>query len=87
MAEESRIERFARTTARNAGRRYAEFSRAYRDGKRATADGEDARIVCRRYAEKRTVALSNDRPDCFDPDHPDCRGCVEDIREGTIETW
>jgi hypothetical protein len=27
------------------------------------------------------------RPTCFDPEHPDCRGCVEDIEDGSIETW
>ena len=86
MSEESRIERFVRTTARSAGRRYAEFSSAYRDGRRTAAD-EGVRIVCRRHAERRRVSLSNHRPDCFDPDHPDCRGCTEDVREGTVETW
>ncbi|WP_458185889.1 DUF7091 family protein [Haladaptatus sp. NG-WS-4] len=47
-----------------------------------------AKIVCRRYAERRAVALDEmSRPACFDPDHPDCEGCVEDIHERTIETW
>jgi ribosomal protein S6--L-glutamate ligase len=27
------------------------------------------------------------RPACFDADHPDCRGCAEDVREGIVETW
>jgi hypothetical protein len=48
----------------------------------------DARIVCRRYAEKRAVAVDEaGRPECFDPDHPDCQGCVEDVRDGVVETW
>lgn len=46
------------------------------------------RIVCRRYAEKRAVTLDEEGcPACFDADHPDCEGCVEDLYAGTIETW
>jgi len=45
------------------------------------------RIVCRRHAERRAVALEGDLPACFDPEHPDCRGCAEDVREGSVETW
>jgi hypothetical protein len=26
-------------------------------------------------------------PACYDGDHPDCRGCAEDVREGYVETW
>lgn len=51
-------------------------------------DDGDARIVCRRYAEKRAVAVDEaGRPACFDADHPDCKGCVEDVRDGAVETW
>ncbi|QHS18011.1 hypothetical protein GWK26_13075 [haloarchaeon 3A1-DGR] len=51
------------------------------------ADG-NARIVCRRYAETRAVPVAEDgTPACFDADHPDCAGCLEDVREGRIETW
>lgn len=47
-----------------------------------------AKLVCRRHAEKRSVAVDDaGRPSCFDPDHPDCRGCVEDVRDGQVETW
>ncbi|WP_227353134.1 DUF7091 family protein [Haladaptatus salinisoli] len=47
-----------------------------------------AKIVCRRYAERRAVTLDAEgRPACFDPGHPDCEGCAEDIRERTVETW
>ncbi|WP_101295178.1 DUF7091 family protein [Halegenticoccus soli] len=95
---EERLERFIRTTFRSAGRRYAEAREAYREGRTATdgADGFDlprdgegrARIVCRRYAEKRAVEVDGEgRPSCFDPEHPDCRGCVEDVRDGVVETW
>ena len=90
------FDRFLRSTLRSAGRQYEEARRAYREGR----DGGDAdtdlprdddgraRIVCRRYAERRAVAVDDSgRPECFDPDHPDCRGCVEDVREGVVETW
>ncbi len=88
---DDRFERYLRSTLRNAGRRYAEVKHAYGSGKAVGELPEDesgVRIVCRRYAERRRVELDEEgRPDCFDPDHPDCQGCVEDIREGTIETW
>lgn len=46
------------------------------------------RLVCRRHAERRAVDLDDrDRPTCFEPGHPDCEGCVEDLHAGTIETW
>lgn len=48
----------------------------------------NAHIVCRRHAERRAVPIDEEgHPPCFDPDHQDCRGCVEDIRDGLIETW
>lgn len=93
---DERFTRLLRSTFRTAGRRYEEAKRAYRDGRTATTDADfdlpsddgRARIVCRRHAEQRAVAVDGEgRPACFDPDHPDCRGCVEDIREGCIETW
>jgi len=92
-AMDDRLERFLRTTLRDAGRQFGRARRAYRAGKGARfdlpTDGEErARIVCRRHAERRTVAVDADgRPACFDPDHPDCRGCAEDVREGVVETW
>jgi hypothetical protein len=47
-----------------------------------------AKIVCRRYVDRRAAPIDREgRPKCFDSDHPACEGCVEDIREGTIETW
>jgi len=53
-----------------------------------TDDDGNARIVCRRYAEKRAVAVDESgQPACFDPTHPDCEGCAEDIRQGVVETW
>ncbi|MFC7047148.1 hypothetical protein ACFQH6_18675 [Halobacteriaceae archaeon GCM10025711] len=89
-----RVERAVNRAARKAGRQYARSRRAYGEGRSKSladlpSDDEGrARIVCRRYAEKRAVALDDrSRPSCFDPDHPDCQGCVEDIRDGTVETW
>ena len=47
-----------------------------------------ARLVCRRHADRRAVAVDDDgRPACFDAGHPDCEGCVEDVRDGIVETW
>jgi hypothetical protein len=96
---DERFERFVRTTFRTAGRRYAEARSAYHEGRDSADGGSDefdlprddegnARLVCRRYAEKRAVAVDAEgHPACFDPDHPDCQGCAEDVREGVVETW
>ena len=93
MADD-RIERIIRQKLQSAGRQVGEAKRAYRHAKRATQanlpSGDDgrARIVCRRYAERRAVELDPPhRPGCFDPQSQDCEGCVEDIRSGDIETW
>ncbi|WP_136688855.1 DUF7091 family protein [Halorhabdus amylolytica] len=95
MAEDrDRLPAVVRSSLRSAGRQLAEARNAYDDAKRSaradlplSEDGE-ARIVCRRHAERRTVSVDEDgRPQCFDPEHSDCQGCVEDIRSGTIETW
>lgn len=90
------LERFLRTGLRSAGERYERARRAYREGRDDVRAGGDlprddrgrARIVCRRHAERRAVEVSEaGRPACFDADHPDCRGCAEDVREGVVETW
>lgn len=94
-SEDDRFARFVRTTFRRAGRRYAEAKRAYREGRDwsttfglPTDDEGRARVVCRRYAERRSVRVdSQGRPACFEPDHLDCEGCAEDVREGVVETW
>jgi hypothetical protein len=92
--DDGRIRRFVENTLRSAGRQYEEARQAYSDAKQsALADlplDEDgrAKIVCRRHAERRAVSLDEQgRPDCFDPDHPDCRGCAEDVQDGVVETW
>ncbi|MFC4551943.1 MULTISPECIES: DUF7091 family protein [Halorussus] len=91
---DDRLEHFLRSKLRSAGRQYADAKRAYSDARRAALadlpqdEQGRARIVCRRHAERRAVSLDTAaRPDCFDPDHPDCRGCAEDVRDGRIETW
>lgn len=99
---DDRLERVLRQQLRKAGKQYEEAKRAYREGhedragERGGADDYDlptdesgnARIVCRRHAEKRAVAVDPDgRPACFEPGHPDCEGCAEDVREGYVETW
>lgn len=88
------LSRFLRTKVRSAGRQFERAKRAYGSARESAladlpTDGDgQARIVCRRYAERRAVPLDEAaRPACFDPDHPDCQGCLEDIRDGRIETW
>ena len=89
-----------RRAARVAGRRFErvrsgdavdDLRDAYRKGKRPdlpTNDDGEARIVCRRYAERRAVAVdAAGRPACFEDGHPDCEGCATDVREGRVETW
>lgn len=94
MTDSDRLTRFLRTTMQNAGRQYEEARRAYSSARAsALADlptDEDGRacIVCRRYAERRAVHVDSEgRPACFESDHPDCEGCLEDVRDGRIETW
>jgi hypothetical protein len=53
-----------------------------------TDDAGRARLVCRRHAERRVALVDvGGRPDCFEPGHPDCEGCAEDVRERVVETW
>jgi hypothetical protein len=94
VSNRRRLERLLRTKLNSVGRQFEEAKRAYTDAKTATladlpTDEEGrAKIVCRRHAEKRAVSIDADgRPECYDSDHPDCQGCVEDIRNGRIETW
>jgi len=89
---DDRVSRFIRSTARKAGEQYGEARRAYKSARLQhglpTDDAGRARIVCRRYAQKRTAEIDDrGRPACFEADHPDCEGCAEDVREGRIETW
>jgi len=91
---DDRLESFLRSKIRSVGRQYADAKRAYSNARRSALanlpqdDDGRARIVCRRYAERRAVELDAEaRPACFDPDHPDCEGCVRDVRDGRIETW
>ena len=89
-----RIERIVTENRSSSGRQVGEAKRAYRHAKRATRvdlpfdeDGR-ARVVCRRYAERRAVVVdASGRPDCFEAGHPDCEGGAEDVREGVVETW
>lgn len=91
---DDRLERFIRTKLRSAGKQFEEARKAYGEG-RAPADFDlptdaegRAKIVCRRYAERRAALVDAEgKPACFDAEHPDCRGCAEDVREGVVETW
>ena len=94
MSNRRRLELLLKSKLRSAGRQYAEARYAYETAKDVAAadlpvdEAGRARIVCRRYAEKRAVELDEGfRPACFDADHQDCRGCVEDIRDGRVQTW
>ena len=92
--DEGRIHRFLTRTFQSASRQVQDAKQAYSDAKRSALadlpqdDAGRAKLVCRRHAERRAVSLDADaRPACFDPDHQDCRGCVEDVRDGVVETW
>lgn len=101
MADRRGFEGLFRSTLREAGRRYEELRRsgqleeareAYQSARNVsgvpTDDVGRAKIVCRRYAEKRAARLDEEyRPACYEEGHPDCEGCAEDVREGRIETW
>jgi hypothetical protein len=94
MDDGRRLERLLRGKLRQAGRQLADANRAYADAKRSALadlpqdDEGRAKLVCRRYAERRAVSLDDaGRPACFEAGHQDCEGCVEDVREGTVETW
>ncbi len=94
MSNRRRLERLLRTKLNSVGRQFEEAKRAYSDAKTATLaelptdESGKARIVCRRHAEKRAVSIDAEgHPECYDPEHADCRGCVEDIDEDRIETW
>ncbi|MCU4719199.1 DUF7091 family protein [Halapricum hydrolyticum] len=94
MDEDGRLERFLRAKLRSAGEQVGQAQDAYRRAKHAAAvdlpvdDEGNARLVCRRYAERRAVPVDGDgKPSCFEGGHPDCEGCLEDIRDGRIETW
>lgn len=95
MSEGGRMSRFLRRRMRMAGRRYEQARQAYQEardeslaGDLPTDDAGRARIVCRRYAERRRVEIDEaGRPACFEPGHHDCEGCREDILQERIETW
>lgn len=97
---DDRLEWVIRQQLRKAGRQFEEAKRAYAEAKDdPDGDGAErydlpadeagrARIVCRRHAERRSVTVDAEgRPACFDPGHPDCEGCAEDVRDGYVETW
>lgn len=83
-----RLERLLHEGARRAGRTVEEARLAYRRARTLPRSDGGVRIVCRRHADRRVVDLDDaGRPHCFDPEHPACRGCFEDVQDGTVETW
>lgn len=94
MSSRRRLELLLRSKVRSAGCQWGKARQTYNTTKNAASfdlpvdESGNAHIVCRRHAERRAVPIDEEgRPPCFDPDHQDCRGCVEDIRDGLIETW
>jgi hypothetical protein len=92
MSNRRRLAQLLKVKLRSAGRQYEEARRAYQEGRASNdlpTDGSgQLRIVCRRHAEKRSVAVDAEgRPECFEAGHPDCEGCAEDVRDGVVETW
>lgn len=80
-----------RNAARRAGRTVGEVGKQLSGGRIEGSLPQDesgqVRIVCRRYAEKRAVSVSSGKPECFEAGNPDCESCLEDITDGTVETW
>jgi hypothetical protein len=92
--DEDRLSRFLRTKLRGAGRQYALAKQAYGSARESaladlpTDEEGRARIVCRRYAERRAVVLDAEgRPACYEAGHHDCEGCAEDVLDGLVESW
>ena len=99
---DDRLERVIRGQLRKAGRQFEAAKQAYEEGRTDTTDANEAaerydpptdeagraQIVCRRYAERRTVEVDKaGRPACFEAAHADCEGCAADVRAGRVETW
>jgi hypothetical protein len=80
-----------RNAARKAGRTVGSVSVQFAGGRiEGTLPHDESgkvRIVCRRHAERRAVTLNGDTPACYESDNPDCESCVEDVADGTVETW
>ncbi len=94
MTDSDRLARFVRTKLQDMGQQYERARREFHTARSEVAGDIPvdelgrARLVCRRYAEKRAVRLDGEgRPVCFEANHPDCESCVEDIQDGRIETW
>lgn len=69
-----------------------EAAAAFKNARGASGLPQDeegrVKLVCRRYAERRAVPLDDvGRPSCYEKGHPDCEGCLEDVRDGTVETF
>lgn len=82
---------WVKKAARRAGRTVGEASDEYAEGKIANSLPQDedgrAKIVCRRYSERRAVEIQGGRPECFEAGDEDCESCVRDIAAGHVETW
>jgi hypothetical protein len=80
-----------RSAARKAGRTVGavddEFSEGRIEGALPQDEAGQVKIVCRRYAERRAVELDSGVPTCHEEGIPDCESCLEDLEDGTVETW
>ncbi|MFW5965550.1 MAG: DUF7091 family protein [Halodesulfurarchaeum sp.] len=85
------LELLVRSAARKAGRTVGivgvELAGGRIEGSLPRDEAGRVRIVCRRWAERRTVPIEGDRPACYEASNADCESCVADIREGVVETW
>ncbi|MBS3761533.1 DUF7091 family protein [Halodesulfurarchaeum sp.] len=77
----------ARRAGRTVGRVEKQLSGGRMEGSLPQDESGQVRIVCRRYAEKRAVSVTAGKPSCFEAGDPDCESCLEDISDGTVETW
>jgi hypothetical protein len=81
------IRNAARRAGRTVGRVGKELSGGRIEGSLPQDESGQVRIVCRRHAEKRALSLEAGNPSCYEAGNADCESCVEDISDGTVETW
>jgi len=64
------------------------FSNARGAGSLPTDEEGRVRLVCRRYEERRLAPLDDKgRPSCYEAGNEACEGCVEAVRDGSVDTW
>ena len=81
------VKRAARSTGRQLAEARHQFTAGRLWGSLPRDDAGRAKIVCRRYAERRAVHIEDGKPECFEAGNQDCESCAEDVRDGHVETW